>query len=154
MSRLTWDETWLAVAIHIGNRSLCSRAQVGAVIVTHDNKVDSVGYNGAPHAFPHNDRPCAQWCPRAMNGDLSTDYDACPSIHSEANALIRADHSAIQGGTIYVSSSICMDCAKLISNSGLSRAIHIVRSKEQHRRPELIEAFLRNAGIDILRVSE
>lgn len=65
VTRPTWDATWLAVATTMATRSLCVRDQVGAVIVDARNRVVATGYNGPPTGFPHEDRSCRAWCPRA-----------------------------------------------------------------------------------------
>lgn len=65
--RLTWAEVWGKIAHDMGARSLCVRAQVGAVIVDSRNRIVDTGYNGPPEFFQHNDEPCTQWCPRAKS---------------------------------------------------------------------------------------
>jgi dCMP deaminase len=150
-SRLTWDATWHAVAKTIGRRSQCSRAQVGAVIVTADNRVASTGYNG-PARGQDAVGPCTNWCPRAQGKtDVSANYDACPAIHAEANALLRADWTQIQAGTIYVSHASCINCAKLVANSGLTRLVHFIDDKAEQRNPDEVEAYLRRAGMHVER---
>jgi dCMP deaminase len=63
--RKTWDATWMTVAQVIAQRSLCVRDQVGAVIVSTQNRIVASGYNGPPAGFPHNDKPCTEWCSRS-----------------------------------------------------------------------------------------
>jgi dCMP deaminase len=153
--RPTWDRTWIEVAKVMACRSKCVLAQVGAVIVTHDNRINSTCYNGPPMGMDA-EGSCTNWCPRAMKPvqDRAPDYTDCISIHAEANALLRADWTEIHGGTIYSTSSCCMSCAKLIANSGLIKVIHIVRDDADLRRnPEGIEQFLQDAGLDAVRLS-
>lgn len=153
MTRPSWQGTWMPVAEILGQRSRCARAQVGAVIVTRDNRVASVGYNGpAKGLMLRGD--CRNWCPRAMGKtDLSADYGACSTIHAEANALLRADYTQIQGGTIYVSHSSCINCAKLVANSGLKKLVHKVTDADAHRNPDEVETYLRQTGVEAVRVS-
>lgn len=113
----------MEVAHVIARRSLCVRAQVGAVIVDADNRVVASGYNGPPKNFDHRREPCSRWCERERSDDHGLSYSNCPSLHAEANALMAADRSMWQGGVIYVTGDICGDCAKLIGNSGLSRVV-------------------------------
>jgi len=47
----------------------------------------------------------------------------CPSIHAEANALLYASRAETERATLYVTHSPCADCAKLISNSGVTRVV-------------------------------
>lgn len=140
------------IAEAIGARSRCSRAQVGAVVVTADHRIASTGYNGPPSGLELPDGDCSTWCPRAMGLDaLSADYSACESLHAEDNALLRADFTEIQGGTIYVSRAICIICARRIANSGLSSVMHRVTSQDLHRNPEQVEAYLDKVGVEVAR---
>jgi dCMP deaminase len=152
INRLTWDEVWLRTAILIGQRSRCDRAQVGAVIVTADNRVDSCSYNG-PIAALRLEGTCRSWCPRAQRNDTSVDYSTCSTIHAESNSLIRSNHDRIQGGTIYVSRAMCLNCAKEVCNSGLARVVHRVLSEDEHRNPGTVEDLIRSAGIEVSRVT-
>lgn len=142
----------MGVAATLGWRSQCVRAQVGAVIVTADNRVDSTGYNG-PVAGLELEGTCDLWCERAINGDTSPDYSRCHTVHAEANALIRAHHERIQGGTIYVSRAMCVNCAKMVGNSGLTRVVHRVTTDDLHRGPDAVESQLQAAGLLITRVT-
>lgn len=120
--RPTWDETWLDIAKIVSKRSTCSRRQVGAVLVK-SNRIVSTGYNGAASKKPH----CIDGgCPR---GKLSYDevpegydYNAAPcvAIHAEANALLRAGHSATSGGYLYVTTEPCQQCWNLIEGAELA----------------------------------
>jgi len=141
----SWDATWLEVAQVIGKRSKCSRAQVGAVIVNSSKRVIATGYNG-PAADYQVEGECANWCERAQTGVLDTFYNTCPSIHAEANALLYVDRSAVEGGTIYITTAPCFSCAKLISNSGIARVVW-AKSNDAHRQPEQVIEYLRKCGI-------
>lgn len=133
----------------ISKRSRCSRAQIGAVVVSANQRIASTGYNG-PAATLNVDGSCINWCPRAQGvTPLDNMYDSCPSIHSEANALLYVDRSRIEGGTIYITDVACLQCAKLISNSGVSRVVMRVSSTAAHRKPELTIEYLKNCDIDV-----
>lgn len=142
----------MAVADALAARSLCCRAQVGAVIVTEDNRGVSVSYNGPSKGDPVSGS-CAGWCPRAQNRDMSSDYGACRAIHAEANALTRANYSEIQGATIYVTGSVCINCSKQLANSGIRRVVHRVLPEHEYRNPGDVEKYLRECGIEVLRSS-
>lgn len=140
------------VADAVSARSLCVKASVGAVIVTSDNRVNSISYNG-PAAGLKREGPCSTWCRRAMSRDMSSSYDTCDSIHAEANCIARADWTQIRGGTIYVTASPCMSCAKIISNSGLERAVILVGDEDAHRDPDTVISYLESCGMAVTRVS-
>lgn len=149
--RPSWDATWMRVALAVELRSRCSRAQVGAVIVTHDNRVVSSSYNGPPRGLEVTGQ-CDNWCPRAMgDAPLTADYSACESVHAEENAIARADYSMSQGGTIYVTRSTCINCARLIANAGIGRLVHKVTERDEHRDPEGVEVYLRKIGVEVVR---
>jgi dCMP deaminase len=83
--------------------------------------------------------------------DLSPDYSDCPSLHAEANALMRGDRSARDGGTIYITSGVCWGCAKLIANSGL---ILVIIDEDgnpgSHRNSEKSYQFLESCGLTVV----
>lgn len=152
-NRPTWDDTWMQVARTVAQRSLCERDKVGAVIVSKTNRLLETGYNGPPAGFQTDGVGCSSWCTRAMHvaSRLAPDYSDCPSLHAEANALMRGDRSAREGGTIYVTSGVCFGCAKLIANSGL--ALVVVSSTAPasvHRNCENTYRFLEQCGLTVV----
>lgn len=156
--RPSWEATWLEVATVVARRSLCSRAQVGAVIVTVDNRPVAVSYNGPASGFDHGNLPCTEWCLRAKLGGspddppLSPVYDDCCAIHAEMNCVLAADRSTWQGGTIYVSGSVCLQCAKVIANSGLAAVVYRDDSAERaYRQPQRVDEFFVGCGLSVTR---
>lgn len=148
-NRPSWDETWLDVARTISQRSRCSRAKIGAVIVSDSQRICATGYNGPAANWPH-DGECINWCKRARGeSELDNVYDLCPAIHAEANALMYVDRSSVLNGTLYVTSAPCMQCAKLVSNSGVARVVCVVRPEDSHRNPEAVFSYLRECGISL-----
>lgn len=154
--RPSWNGVWITVARTVAERSLCSRAQVGAVIVSADNRVQSASYNGPVPGFDHDKQPCTAWCPRAKKepGDaLSPEYLDCAATHAEASALVRADRSQLEGASIYVSGAVCINCAKLICHTGIKTVFHVVHATDAHRDPEVVEKFLRENGRAVIRMT-
>jgi dCMP deaminase len=147
--RPSWDEVWMEMADAISKRSRCSRAQIGAVVVSKDQRISSTGYNG-PAASLEVEGDCINWCPRAQGlTTLDNTYDACPSIHSEANALLYVDRSRVEGGTIYITDVACLQCAKLVSNSGVARVVMRVSSTAAHRKPEATIEYLKKCNLEV-----
>ena len=139
------------MAQKLAKRSLCSRDQVGAIIVDANQKVIGEGYNGPPKNFWHNSESCVNWCARAAEqGKKERDYSDCPSLHAEANALMMSDRSLRRGGTIYVTSHTCMGCAKLISNSGIVRVVVAAVAEHEHRRSDSTYLWLIKLGIPVM----
>lgn len=115
--RPDWDEWAFGIARAVSLRGDCTRRQVGAVILGPNHEPISFGYNGAPSGAPGCLSDGA--CPRATSGvPAGSSYDtgpgACISIHAEANALLWAGQSRLQGATMYVTEKPCDGCWKLI----------------------------------------
>lgn len=145
MTRPDWTRTWLEVAGIIAKRSRCIRDQVGCVIVDSRNRIVATGYNGPPADFNPlaqvGNTQCNYFCPHA-----STANALCIANHAEANALMFAERSHFEGGTIYVNSETCWECAKLIANSGIRRVVNIDAGHE-YRDPVRSWAHLERSGI-------
>ena len=140
----------MQVADAISQRSRCSRAQIGAVVVSKEQRISSTGYNGAASLFP-TEEECIAWCPRAQGLTmLDNTYDSCPSIHAEANALLYVDRSRVEGGTIYITDAACYQCAKLISNSGITRVVMRIGTRAAHRLPDATVEYFKKCNIDVV----
>lgn len=138
----------------IARRSLCTRDQVGAIIVDVGNKVIGEGYNGPPSGFWHYQRPCTDWCQRTVNvkidpKSLHPEYLDCPALHAEANALMMSDRTLRLDGTIYVTSHVCMGCAKLIANSGLHKVWVVTEEEHAHRNSFASYEFMIRCGLKV-----
>lgn len=138
---VSWDRTWFDVAGVVSRRSRCERAHVGAVVVDSRRRVVATGYNN-PAAGYRNDGTCGGYCDRVVDGK-----SFCPSLHAEANALLYVDRSKCEGATLYSTVFPCIDCAKLISNSGIVRVVSIITDKDGHRDPSAVKEFLEQCGI-------
>ena len=170
-TRPNWDQTWMAVAVSMSKRSKCVNRQVGAVIVTKENRPMAVGYNGPPANWSdgqervtvkmqyfgniyseevvESNTTCAEFCPRGGSSERGTTYSNCVSVHAEANALLFADRRDYQGGTIYVTNPCCWDCAKLVSNSGVSRVVVQMSEVDGHYDNDASLKLIRECGITV-----
>ncbi len=107
----------MAVAKLAGMRSKDPNTQVGACIVSSDNKILSMGYNGFPRGCSDDEFP---W---AREGDmLSTKY--VYTVHSELNAILNYRGGSLEGAKLYVSLFPCNECAKAIIQSGIKTVIY------------------------------
>ena len=146
MFRPTWDKTWMDAAQVIAQRSRCDRRHVGAIVTNRDRFIAS-GYNGPPAGYP-GEGGCGDWCPRAMTMQGGPGYVNCVAVHAEINALLFADRSAIEGGTLYVTAMPCWDCARAIANSGVSRVVFPVDwTEDAPRDPDRLLKFLDDSGL-------
>ena len=114
---ISWDEYFMAVAKLAGMRSKDPNTQVGACIVSRDNKILSMGYNGFPRGCSDDDFP---W---AREGEtLETKY--VYTVHSELNAILNYRGGSLEGAKLYVSLFPCNECAKAIIQSGIKTIIY------------------------------
>lgn len=154
-SRPSRDDVLMKQAEIVAERSTCTRYRVG-VVIAHDFRVVSQGYNGAPANMPHCDHTCTCSHEFVEATDLSPpfsqslDHDLkCPhrlpctiSVHAEANAIaFAAKHGvATAGAHLYTTLGPCVPCAQLIINAGIMRVAYLTTYRDQ-------------AGIELLRVA-
>ena len=114
---LTWDEYFMGVAMLSGMRSKDPNTQVGACIVSADNKILSMGYNGFPKGCSDDEFP---W---NREGDpLNNKYFY--TTHSELNAILNYRGDSLEGAKIYVTLFPCNECAKSIIQAGITTVIY------------------------------
>ena len=117
---LSWDEYFMAIANLSSMRSKDPSTQVGACIVGHDNRILSIGYNGAPNGFDDKKFP---WDREGTMLDTKYAY-VC---HGEMNAILnyRGSRKDLENAKIYVDLFPCNECAKLIIQSGIKEIIYM-----------------------------
>ena len=114
---LSWDEYFMGVAMMSGMRSKDPNSQVGACIVSEDNKILSMGYNGFPKGCSDDEFPWAR-----EGDDLHTKYFYV--THSELNAILNYRGGSLEGAKLYVSLFPCNECAKAIIQSGIRTIVY------------------------------
>lgn len=124
------DQRYLRMAHIWAENSYCKRRKVGAIVVK-DKMIISDGYNGTPSGF---ENVCED------DNNLTKPY----VLHAEANAITKLARSSnnSDGSTLYVTSSPCIECAKLIIQAGIKRVVYA----EAYRLDDGIR-LLRRAGI-------
>ncbi len=129
------DQRYLRMARVWAENSYCVRRQVGALIVK-DKMIISDGYNGTPSGF---ENICED-----ENG-VTKPY----VLHAEANAITKVAKSAnnCDGSTLYITSSPCIECAKLIIQAGIRRVVYC----DSYRLEEGLE-LLRRVGIECVHI--
>ena len=130
-----FDQSYMEMASGWARNSYCKRRQVGALIVK-DRMIISDGFNGTPSGF---ENICED-----ENG-VTKPY----VLHAEANAITKVAKSGnnSDGSTLYVTSSPCLECSKLIIQSGIKRVVY----QEEYRLTDGID-LLRRAGIEVLKL--
>lgn len=134
--QLQLDKRYLRMARIWAENSYCIRRQVGALIVK-DKMIISDGFNGTPSGFEN----------------ICEDEDGKTKayvLHAEANAITKVAKSAnaSDGATLYVTTSPCIECAKLIIQSGIKKVVYC----EPYRIDDGIR-LLKRAGIEVLQLN-
>ena len=126
------DESYLRMAHIWAENSYCKRRQVGALVVK-DKMIISDGFNGTPSGF---ENVCED------ENNVTRPY----VLHAEANAITKLarSHNNSDGATLYVTASPCIECAKLIIQSGIKRVVY----GEKYRLDDGIQLLLR-AGVNV-----
>ena len=129
------DSRYLRMANVWSENSYCNRRKVGALIVK-DKMIISDGYNGTPEGF---ENVCEDEA-----GDTK-DY----VLHAEANAITKVAKSSnsSQGATLYVTTSPCIECSKLIIQSGIKRVVF----SEKYRQTDGLE-LLERANVELVHL--
>ena len=115
---ISWDEYFIGVAILSGMRSKDPNSQVGCCIVSQDNKILSMGYNGFPMGCSDDEFP---W-DREGENPLDTKYIYV--AHSELNAILNYRGGSLEGARLYVSLFPCNECAKAIIQAGIKSIVY------------------------------
>lgn len=112
--------------------SYCQRRQVGALVVK-DKAIISDGYNGTPAGF---ENVCED------ENNVTKPY----VLHAEANAITKlaCSHNSSEGATMYITASPCIECAKLIIQSGIRRVVY----SEKYRLEDGLN-LLKRAGVEV-----
>ena len=131
------DYLYMRMARTWSENSYCVRRKVGALLVKNQ-MIISDGYNGTPSGF---ENICED------ENNVSKPY----VLHAEANALTKVARSnnSSDGATLYVTASPCLECSKLIIQSGITRVVY----RDEYRLTDGVD-LLRRAGIEVEQLSE
>ena len=125
------DEYFMGLAMFSAQRSKDPSTQVGACIVSKDNKIISVGYNGMPTGC------IDELMPWSREGESSLDTKYPFVCHAELNAILNSNMGNLSGSTLYVTLYPCNECAKAIIQSGIKR---IVYRENKYANTEAVKA--------------
>ena len=133
--QLLLDRRYMRMAFIWSENSYCKRRQVGAILVK-DKMIISDGYNGTPSGF---ENVCED------ENNVTKPY----VLHAEANAITKVARSnnSSEGATLYVTSSPCIECAKLIIQAGIKKVVYA----DSYRLSDGIE-LLKRANIEFVFV--
>lgn len=133
--RALLDRRYLRMALIWAENSYCERRQVGALLV-RDGTIISDGFNGTPAGF---ENICED------SAGVTKPY----VLHAEANAItkIARSNNSSEGSTLYVTASPCLECSKLIIQSGIRRVVF----HELYRLSDGLE-LLERAGVECVHI--
>ena len=135
--QLAIDKRYLKMARIWATNSYCIRRQVGALLVK-DRMIISDGYNGTPAGFEN---------------ECEDEHNVTKSyvLHAEANAITKVAKSSnsSDGSTLYITTSPCMECSKLIIQSGIVRGVF----QEKYRITDGLD-LLKRANIELVHLPE
>ena len=120
------DKRYMRMAFIWAENSYCQRRKVGALLVK-DRMIISDGFNGTPAGF---ENICED------ENNVTKPY----VLHAEANAITKVARSnnSSEGATLYVTASPCIECSKLIIQSGITRVVYA-------------DNYRLNDGVDLLQ---
>ena len=137
------------IARRVAELSTARRLQVGAIIV-RDDRVVSIGYNGMPAGWDNN---CEEWVDLTPEERIWSDADRvlrtrAEVLHAESNAISKMARSSesAEGADLFVTHSPCMECAKLIYQSGIRRVYY----DTDYRSDQGIK-FLKQSGVEVVK---
>ncbi len=136
-TRPSWDQYFMTITRQVAERSTCLRAKVGAVIV-RDKNILATGYNGAPAGLPHcTDVGCLIYRSTTPSGEIEENCFRC--IHAEMNAIAQAakNGAGIRDAAVYVTHTPCIQCFKVLINTGIKR-IFFEKPYKLHTLDELL----------------
>ena len=133
--QLALDRRYLRMSRIWAENSYCQRRKVGAILVK-DGMIISDGFNGTPAGFEN------------VFEDETGATKPCV-LHAEANAITKVARSnnSSCGATLYVTASPCLECSKLIIQSGITRVVY----NEEYRLSDGL-GLLRRAGVEVVHI--
>jgi dCMP deaminase len=136
-------DAYMDVAERFAQLSSAVRLQVGAIVVK-DDRIISIGYNGMPSGW---DNCCEIHSGEGPNWKLTTKDEV---LHAESNAIAKLAKSSEsgKGATMFVTHQPCIDCAKLIYQSGIATVYY----KNEYRSTQGVE-FLKKSQIEVIHYS-
>ncbi len=137
---ISWDEYFMGVAKLSGLRSKDPSTQVGACIVSSDNKILSMGYNGFPMGCSDDIFP---WDKTGEEEETKYPY----VTHSELNAILNYRGGSLAGARLYVSLFPCNECAKAIIQSGIKEIVYECDKYAQQVSVRASKRMLDAAGV-------
>lgn len=169
-----YNKCYLDMAEVVSRLSHGERAKVGCIIVSKDGQIISHGWNGMPTGFDNRcetaecsctwkhgcqykaekiENPDIEFCIKASDGypcDKLKLITKAEVLHAESNAIAKCakfGNASTKDASLYVTMSPCLECSKLIIQSGISKVFY----KEKYRNTEGID-LLKQVGIEVIQI--
>lgn len=145
MSIVNWDQYFMSIALLSAKRSKDPSTQVGAVVVSSDNRIIGVGWNGMPSTKAANNDVAFPWG-KDSDDPLKNKYMFV--VHAEPNAIFHASES-VRGCTMYLTWYPCCECAKTIAQAGIKRLVYLHRNTSERylKSMEGADAIFAHCGV-------
>lgn len=140
-----WDDYFMGVSLLAADRSKDPSTQVGACIVSDDNRILSTGYNGFPQGCSDDDFP---WNRDESKGETKYNF----VVHAELNAILNAGGKSLVGSRIFVSLFPCHECAKAIIQSGVKEVVYLSDKYNGTVSDNASKRMLNAAGVKLTKI--
>lgn len=141
---ISWDEYFMGIAVLSAYRSKDPGTQVGACIVSNENRIMTVGYNGMPRGCSDDDYP---W--ERVGDVLDTKYAFV--CHAELNAILNYNGGSMKDSRCYVTLFPCNECAKALIQKGISEVIYMSDKYADSDETKASKRMFDSAGVKYRR---
>jgi dCMP deaminase len=142
---IAWDDYFMGVSLLAAERSKDPSTQVGACIVSGDNRILSTGYNGFPQGCSDDDFP---WNRDESVGETKYNF----VVHAELNAILNAGGKSLVGSRIFVSLFPCHECAKAIIQAGVKEVVYLSDKYNGTDSDNASKRMLNAAGVKLTKI--
>ena len=142
---IAWDDYFMGVSLLAAERSKDPSTQVGACIVSEDNRILSTGYNGFPQGCSDDDFP---WNRDQSLGETKYNF----VVHAELNAILNAGGKSLVGSRIFVSLFPCHECAKAIIQAGVKEVVFLSDKYNGTESDNASKRMLNAAGVKLTKI--
>lgn len=122
--KISWDNYFMSIAVIASLRSVDPNSKVGSVIVSLENKILGVGYNGFVTGIDESKLSLSRdgtW--------LSSKYPYI--VHSEVNAIVNSVVQSLRNSRLYCTLFPCNDCTKILAQAGIKEIIYLSNKHEE-----------------------
>ena len=148
-------EAFMSIAKLIAKRSKDPNSQVGAVIVSNEDRILSLGYNGFPNGCSDDEFPWVRDIPNVSDPDtIMLDTKYAYVVHAELNAILNFRGPSLEGSTIYVTMFPCNECAKALIQSGIKRVIYLENKYPDSASTAATTKLFELAGIELCKYED